>query len=45
MATIDPSIALSIKPIQIQDPLNRMAAMMQIEGGQQSQQLNALKIR
>jgi hypothetical protein len=45
MATIDPSIALSIKPVQIQDPLNRMAAMMQIEGGQQSQQLNALKMR
>jgi hypothetical protein len=45
MATIDPSIALSVKPIQIQDPLNRMAAMMQIEGGQQSQQLNALKMR
>ena len=42
---IDPSIALSVKPIQIQDPLNRMAAMMQIEGGQQSQQLNALKIK
>lgn len=45
MATIDPNIALSVKPIQIQDPLNRMAAMMQIEGGQQSQQLNALKIK
>jgi len=45
MATIDPSIALSVKPIQIQDPLNRMAAMMHIEGGQQSQQLNALKIK
>jgi hypothetical protein len=45
MATIDPSIALSIKPVQIQDPLNRMAAMMQLEGGQQTQQLNALKIR
>ena len=42
---IDPSIALSVKPVQIQDPLNRMAAMMQIEGGQQSQQLNALKIK
>jgi hypothetical protein len=45
MATIDPSIALSIKPIQIQDPLNRMASMMQIESGQQSQQLNALQMR
>jgi hypothetical protein len=42
---IDPNIALSVKPIQIQDPLNRMAAMMQLEGGQQSQQLNALKIK
>jgi len=45
MATIDPNIAMGFKPIQIQDPLNRMAAMMQIEGGQQSQQLNALKIK
>jgi hypothetical protein len=45
MATIDPNIAMGFKPIQVQDPLNRMAAMMQIEGGQQSQQLNALKIR
>jgi hypothetical protein len=45
MATIDPNIAMGFKPIQVQDPLNRMAAMMQIEGGQQSQQLNALKIK
>ena len=42
---IDPSIALSIKPVQIQDPLNRMAAMMQLESGQQSQQLNALQMK
>jgi hypothetical protein len=39
MATIDPSIAMGYKPVQIQDPLNRMAAMMQIEG---SQNQNAL---
>ena len=45
MATVDSSIAMGYKPVQIQDPLNRMAAMMQIEGGQQSQQLNALKIK
>jgi hypothetical protein len=45
MATIDSSIAMGYKPIQIQDPLNRMASMMQIESGQQGQQLNALKIR
>jgi hypothetical protein len=34
MATIDSSIAMGFKPIQIQDPLNRMASMMQIESGQ-----------
>ena len=45
MATIDPSIALSVKPIQIENPLNQMAAYSQIQSGQQGQQLNALKIR
>tara|TARA_R110000868_G_scaffold296905_1_gene557278 strand:- start:386 stop:1699 length:1314 start_codon:yes stop_codon:yes gene_type:complete len=34
MATVDSSIAMGFKPIQIQDPLNRMASMMQIESGQ-----------
>jgi hypothetical protein len=45
MATIDPSIALGVRPIQIENPLNQMAAFSQIQSGQQGQQLNALKIR
>jgi len=45
MATIDPSIAMGYKPIQIENPLNQLAAMTQIQSGQQGQQLNALKIK
>ena len=45
MATIDPSIALSVKPIQIENPLNQMAAYSQIQRGQQEQQMNALKMK
>lgn len=45
MATIDSSIALGVKPIQLQDPINRMAAMQGIETGMQTNQLNALKMQ
>jgi hypothetical protein len=45
MATIDPSIALSVKPIQIENPINQMAAYSQLQGAQQGQQMNALKMR
>lgn len=45
MATIDPSIAMGYKPIQIENPLNQLAAYSQIQGAQQGQQLNALKMR
>ena len=45
MATIDPNIAMGLKPIQIENPLNQLAAMTQIQAGQQGQQLNALKIQ
>jgi inosine/xanthosine triphosphate pyrophosphatase family protein len=45
MATIDPSIAMGYKPIQIENPLNQLAAVSQIQSGQQGQQLNALKIK
>jgi hypothetical protein len=45
MATIDPSIAMGYKPIQIENPLNQLAAMTQIQTGQQGQQLNALKLQ
>jgi hypothetical protein len=45
MATIDPNIALGVRPVQIENPLNQLAAYSQIQSGQQGQQLNALKIR
>jgi hypothetical protein len=34
MATIDPSIAMGYKPVQIENPLNQMAALSQIQSGQ-----------
>lgn len=45
MATIDPNIAMGYRPIQIENPLNQLAAMTQIQAGQQGQQLNALQMR
>jgi hypothetical protein len=45
MATIDPSIAMGYKPIQIENPLNQLAAYSQIQGAQQTQQLNALQMQ
>jgi hypothetical protein len=45
MATIDPNIAMGYKPVQIENPLNQLAAMTQIQTGQQGQQLNALKMQ
>jgi hypothetical protein len=45
MATIDPSIALGVRPVQIENPLNQLAAMTQIQSGQQGQQLNMLKMQ
>jgi len=34
MATIDPSIAMGYKPIQVENPMNQMAALSQIQSGQ-----------
>lgn len=45
MATIDPSIAMGVRPIQIENPLNQLAAYSQIQSAQQGQQLNALKMQ
>jgi len=45
MATIDPSIAMGVRPVQIENPLNQLAAMTQIQSGQQGQQLNMLKMQ
>jgi hypothetical protein len=45
MATIDSSIAMGYKPIQIDNPINQLAALTQIQSGQQTQQLNALQMQ
>ena len=45
MATIDPSIAMGYRPVQIENPLNQLAAYSQIQSAQQGQQLNALKMQ
>lgn len=45
MATIDPNIAMGYRPVQIENPLNQLAAYSQIQGAQQGQQLNMLKMQ
>jgi hypothetical protein len=45
MAQIDPSIAMGFRPIQIESPVNQMAAISQLQGAQQQQQMNALKMQ
>ena len=45
MATIDSNIALGVKPVQVENPMNQYAAMSQIESNQQANQLNALKMQ
>lgn len=39
---LDASIPLGVKPLQLQDPLNAMARIMQVKGMQQEQANNAL---
>jgi hypothetical protein len=43
MAQIDPSIAMGFRPIQIESPVNQMAAIAQLRGAQEASQMNALK--
>jgi hypothetical protein len=45
MAQIDPSIAMSFRPIQIESPVNQMAAITQLRGAQEASQMNALKMQ
>jgi hypothetical protein len=45
MAQIDSSIAMGFRPVQIESPINQMAAMAQLEGLQQQRQQNALKMQ
>jgi hypothetical protein len=45
MAQIDPSIALSIRPAQIESPLVHAARAAELQGAQQSQFMNMLKMK
>ena len=45
MAQIDPSIAMGFRPIQIESPVNQMAAIAQLRNLQETSQMNALKMR
>ena len=41
---IDPSIALGVKPMQIESPLNQMAKVYEMQNAVQSNQLNKMKM-
>jgi len=45
MAQIDPSIAMGFRPIQLESPVNQMAAISQLRGAQEASQMNALKMQ
>jgi hypothetical protein len=42
---LDPSIALNVRPLEIQNPVNQFAQMQQIQGYQQANELNQLKMQ
>lgn len=41
---IDASIALGVKPVQLPDPVNQLARVLQVQGLQSQQQVNGLKM-
>jgi hypothetical protein len=41
---IDSSIAMGVRPVQIESPMNALAQMMQIKQSQQANQLNTMKM-
>jgi hypothetical protein len=45
MAQVDTNIAMGFRPIQIESPVNQMAAISQLQNLQQQQQMNALKMQ
>ena len=40
---IDPSIALGVKPVQIESPVNQLAQLLQVQSAQQQNQLGQMK--
>jgi hypothetical protein len=45
MAQVDTNIAMGFRPVQIESPVNQMAAISQLQNLQQQQQMNALKMQ
>lgn len=45
MAQVDPSIAMGFRPMQIESPVNQMRALAELQGAQQQQQMNALRMQ
>jgi len=45
MAQVDTSIAMGYRPVQIESPVNQMAAIAQLRGAQEASQMNALKMQ
>lgn len=44
MATIDPSIALGVKPVQIESPVNALSRMLQVQGLQDQREASRMQI-
>lgn len=42
---IDPRIALGVQPVQLQDPTNQLAKMLEIQGAQDNRKINMLTLR
>jgi len=42
--SIDPSIALGVKPVQIESPVNALAQLLQVQNAQQQNQLGQMKL-
>lgn len=45
MAQVDPNIAMGFRPVQIESPVNQMRALAELQGAQQQQQMNALRMQ
>jgi hypothetical protein len=45
MAQVDTNIAMGFRPVQIESPVNQMAAIAQLRGMQEASQMNALKMQ
>jgi hypothetical protein len=45
MAQVDTNIAMGFRPVQIESPINQMAAIAQLRGAQEASQMNALKMQ